>query len=250
MTTYDLATDTCKSLYKQECTEEIEHIFSHWKMYWPEHTPSTTRLETHTPKPIEQPCHELDYEALNWIPSSDEEEAVATATLADVDKPLLPIPSSTDSFLDQCTYERVFFPDQSAYEGVLDFNSTVSVEEDFSSLLQSTESLFTSLHTPPSKSCHRISPYKTILLDTAVATAFATEYYNPPIKATVKIKTMSWGALFYTLTHSLKHQLKQGQMLQFRGMLTSVWRAEENVCNHKDYEPDTLLGNTGCYVSG
>jgi hypothetical protein len=73
------------------------------------------------------------------------------------------------------------------------------------------------------------------LLDTAVATAFATEYHNPPIKATVEIRTMSWGTLFYTLTNSLKHQLKQGQMLQFRGMLTGVWRAEENVCNHENY---------------
>jgi hypothetical protein len=73
------------------------------------------------------------------------------------------------------------------------------------------------------------------MLDTVPTTAFATEYHNPPIKATVEIRTMSWGTLFYTLTNSLKYRLKQGQMLRFRGMLTGLWRAEENVCNYEDH---------------
>jgi hypothetical protein len=51
----------------------------------------------------------------------------------------------------------------------------------------------------------------------------------------VEIRTMSWGTLFYTLTNSLKYRLKQGQMLQLRGMLTGIWRAEENVCNYEDH---------------
>jgi uncharacterized protein YlaN (UPF0358 family) len=161
---------------------------------------------------------------LNWTSSIGEEEAAATATLAESDESLSHITASTSTL-----------PVCSTYEGVLDFSATSFASKDFSSLLQSTESLFASLHAPPPDIYQRISPYKTVLLNTAVAVTFATEYHNLPVRAMVEVRTMPWGVLYYTLTSAFKNRVTKGRMLQLRGMLSGLWKTEENLCNHEDY---------------